>query len=58
MLWMRVANHDGAGRRLWRRVEQCFENANRAPAGEKPQFEAKALHVLHPNGTPWYVSAR
>lgn len=22
-----------------------FENANRAPAGERPQFEAKALHI-------------
>ena len=22
-----------------------FENANRAPEGERPQFEAKALHV-------------
>lgn len=22
-----------------------FENANRAPAGEKPQFEATALHI-------------
>jgi hypothetical protein len=23
-----------------------FENANRAPAGEKPQFEAKALYLF------------
>ena len=22
-----------------------FENANRAPVGEKPQFEAQALHI-------------
>ena len=27
-----------------------FENANRAPVGEKPQFEAKALHVYDLRG--------
>lgn len=27
-------------------VVGIFENANRAPEGERPQFEAKALHVF------------
>ena len=41
-----VVVHPAAAMRLCSEfLVGVFENANRAPAGEKPQFEAKALHV-------------
>lgn len=42
-----VVVHPAAALRLARCfIIGVFENANRAPAGEKPQFEAKALHLF------------
>lgn len=41
-----IVVHPAAAMRLARTfLIGVFENANRAPAGEPPQFEAKALHV-------------
>jgi len=41
-----VVVHPAAAMRLCKDFAVgVFENANRAPAGEKPQFVAKALHV-------------
>jgi hypothetical protein len=36
------------------RLIGVFENANRAPEGERPQFEAKALHIMRLNGEDAY----
>jgi hypothetical protein len=41
-----IVVHPAAALRLVRNYQiGVFENANRAPEGEIPQFEAKALHV-------------
>lgn len=43
-----VVVHPAAALRLAKRyVIGVFENANRAPVGEKPQFEAVDLHIYN-----------
>jgi len=34
-----------------------FENANRAPVGQPPQFEAKALHLFSADCDPYTVQS-
>ena len=41
-----VVVHPAAALRLCRSfIIRVFENANRAPVGEKPEFKAKAFHL-------------
>ena len=43
-----VVVHPAAALRLWHYYPVgVFENANRAPEGEPPKFEAAAFHIYH-----------